>query len=253
MLVLNKYPVIAQHFILATAAFARQGDLLGEGDLAATFACLRAWGEGAGDGDDDDDDDDGTGAGVRATKRLFAFFNSGPHSGASQPHRHVQFLPVERMREDRADANADADAPGSGSGSGWSLLADRMAAGVPVAEGESLPPSPFAHWSGVSGPPAFAGMRDPPYERELTQQTGARQKTPPSAISPDSHSRTSPCRSHPMRRRRTSTLDTGGCTTLRWRAVGFTRGGTRMRRLSSGKKGKERIERVRRLSAIIWR
>lgn len=30
---------------------------------------------------------------------MFAFFNSGEHSGASQPHRHLQFLPVESMKQ----------------------------------------------------------------------------------------------------------------------------------------------------------
>lgn len=42
--------------------------------------------------------------------QLFAFFNSGKHSGASQPHRHIQFLPVEEMVD---DANP---------GKGWRLL-----------------------------------------------------------------------------------------------------------------------------------
>lgn len=31
--------------------------------------------------------------------KLFAFYNSGPDSGASQPHRHIQFLPVAEMHE----------------------------------------------------------------------------------------------------------------------------------------------------------
>lgn len=62
-------------------------------DLEATYACLKAWGEDS------------------KQKRLFAFFNSGDHSGASQPHRHLQFLPVERMRDCEA-AN------------GWELLID---------------------------------------------------------------------------------------------------------------------------------
>lgn len=31
-------------------------------------------------------------------EELFGFFNSGQHSGASQAHRHVQFLPVKGMR-----------------------------------------------------------------------------------------------------------------------------------------------------------
>lgn len=111
ILVLNKYPVIAQHFILATKAFKEQTDLLGEDDLALTYACLKAWG-GSGD--------DGAGA---ATRRLFAFFNSGARSGASQPHRHVQFLPVEEMG-------------GAGEAGGWGLLADRVVAGPQVERGE---------------------------------------------------------------------------------------------------------------------
>ena len=55
--------------------------MLEQDDLEATYACLKAWAE-----------DD-------KQKRLFAFFNSGDHSGASQPHRHLQFLPVEHMRD----------------------------------------------------------------------------------------------------------------------------------------------------------
>lgn len=107
---LNKYPVIAHHFILATKAFKAQTDLLEDGDLAITYACLTAWG-GSEDG----------GAGA-ATRRLFAFFNSGARSGASQSHRHVQFLPVEE----------------SGTAGGWGLLADRLVAGPRVDRGECV-------------------------------------------------------------------------------------------------------------------
>lgn len=110
---LNKYPVIAQHFILATKAFKEQTDLLEEDDLALTHACLKAW-DGSGD--------DGAGA---TTHRLFAFFNSGARSGASQPHRHVQFLPVEEMG-------------GVGEAGGWGLLADRVLAGPRVERGECV-------------------------------------------------------------------------------------------------------------------
>jgi len=66
-IVLNKYPVIPQHFILATTAYKEQSNLLELDDLATTYACLTSWDEGG----------------------VFAFFNSGPHSGASQGHRHV--------------------------------------------------------------------------------------------------------------------------------------------------------------------
>ncbi|KAK2810181.1 hypothetical protein FQN50_003151 [Emmonsiellopsis sp. PD_5] len=112
-LVLNKFPVIPNHFILATRLFKPQTDLLERDDLVVTWQCLRAW-EGEGQHDDEDDDegavdgDGGGGAGVGG-RRLFAFFNSGEHSGASQPHRHLQFLPVEGMVRD----------DGEGEGEGW--------------------------------------------------------------------------------------------------------------------------------------
>ncbi|KAG5301003.1 Ap4A phosphorylase II [Histoplasma ohiense] len=84
ILVLNKFPVISDHFILATKAYKPQTDLLEKEDLQATFECLKAW---------------QTHGGPAGSKRLFAFFNCGEHSGASQPHRHLQFLPVERMAQ----------------------------------------------------------------------------------------------------------------------------------------------------------
>ncbi|KAF2109284.1 hypothetical protein BDV96DRAFT_244249 [Lophiotrema nucula] len=92
-LVLNKYPVIEEHFILATIANKPQTHVLEQDDLEATYACLKAW-ESYG-----------------SQRRLFAFFNSGDHSGASQPHRHLQFLPIENMKKgDRSNS--------------WNLLVD---------------------------------------------------------------------------------------------------------------------------------
>lgn len=84
-LILNKYPVIPQHFILATKEYKEQTDLLEEDDLNVTYECLKEWEKGGPD------------------KQLFAFFNSGDHSGASQGHRHLQFLPVEQMQGDDDD------------------------------------------------------------------------------------------------------------------------------------------------------
>ncbi|KAI5801166.1 hypothetical protein EDC01DRAFT_646989 [Geopyxis carbonaria] len=71
-IVLNKFPIIAEHFLLCTSTFEPQDEPLRPCDLEALDGVLHAWKNG----------------------RLFAFFNSGPHSGASQPHRHVQFLPL---------------------------------------------------------------------------------------------------------------------------------------------------------------
>ncbi|KAK1580073.1 ATP adenylyltransferase [Colletotrichum navitas] len=111
-LVLNKFAVVPQHFILATKEFKQQTHLLEPRDLAATYACIEAYRQyghahEGGDGE------------------LYAFFNSGPHSGASQPHRHIQLLPVARMRD------------GLPEDSRWDVLTRRLgsseASGVPFS------------------------------------------------------------------------------------------------------------------------
>lgn len=56
-------------------------------------------------------------------RRLYAFFNSGKHSGASQPHRHLQFLPIEDMA-------------GGQAGHGWSLLVDQIMSGMSIGKGK---------------------------------------------------------------------------------------------------------------------
>jgi ATP adenylyltransferase len=97
VLVLNKFAVVPEHFILATRAVKPQTHLLEKDDIAATYACIQAYHE--------------------AKQELFAFFNSGPHSGASQPHRHVQLLPVEQMRAGLESL------PG---GQDWGILAEQI-------------------------------------------------------------------------------------------------------------------------------
>lgn len=87
---LNKFAITQEHFIIATRDFKPQTHVLEHGDLAAALACIEAYGEG----------------------KLFVFFNGGEHSGASQPHRHLQLLPVEMMRD------------GLPHGSKWDVLTD---------------------------------------------------------------------------------------------------------------------------------
>jgi sulfate adenylyltransferase (ADP) / ATP adenylyltransferase len=103
-LVLNKFPVIPEHFILATLEDKPQTDLLEPDDLFATYGCLHAWEAEAGHEERPGD------------SRLFAFFNSGEHSGASQPHRHLQMLPVSSM-----GVGLSTDAAAS-----WTLLIDTL-------------------------------------------------------------------------------------------------------------------------------
>lgn len=116
---LNKFAVVPEHFILITRAFKQQTHLLGADDLAAAHACIRAYHEhGGGSGE------------------LFAFFNSGEHSGASQSHRHLQLFPVDRMREGLPPAGDDGG--DAAAAARWTVLADRLAgdddyAGLPFA------------------------------------------------------------------------------------------------------------------------
>lgn len=113
-LVLNKFAIVPEHAILITRTFQPQAHLLDADDLAATYACLRAY--------HDFSTDDG-----HNREELFAFFNCGEHSGASQPHRHLQLLPVARMR--------DGLAPDDDEAAGWRVLADRIAARPDAVEG----------------------------------------------------------------------------------------------------------------------
>jgi len=126
-LVLNKFAIVPEHFILTTKEFAEQTDLLGEGDLLATMAVIRSYsdcnhpvhGDGEGEGEGQ-----AQAQGQEQKKEkgggLFAFFNSGDASGASQPHRHIQLLPIERMRDGLSDdTNTNARRE-------WEVLANRL-------------------------------------------------------------------------------------------------------------------------------
>lgn len=114
-LVLNKFAVVPEHFILATREFKPQTGVLDEADLEATRACIQAYRGRRQDGDG-----------------LFAFFNGGEHSGASQPHRHIQLLPVARMREGLENG-----------GGAWSPLAASPQLGQApfVTFSETIPPA----------------------------------------------------------------------------------------------------------------
>lgn len=118
---LNKFAVVPEHFILATKDYKLQTHILEEDDLQATLACIEAYEEdevreGAFSQNDKSQSEGG----------LFAFFNGGDHSGASQPHRHIQLLPVSRMRD------------GLDEGSSWDVLANNL---------DTLQDAPFVTFS----------------------------------------------------------------------------------------------------------
>lgn len=66
---LNKFNVIDHHLLIVTRAFEPQQALLDLDDFTAWFACLSAF--------------DGLG-----------FYNGGREAGASQPHKHLQIVPL---------------------------------------------------------------------------------------------------------------------------------------------------------------
>ena len=118
VLVLNKFAVVPEHFILTTRAWAPQTHLLDAVDLAAAHACVAAYAA--------PESEPGSGG-------LFAFFNSGEHSGASQPHRHLQLLPIARMRDGLDEHDNTA----------WDVLARRLA-GQQKSEAAAVPFKTFA-------------------------------------------------------------------------------------------------------------
>ena len=72
VLLLNKYNAVPHHLLVVTAEFEPQSQPLSASDLEAVFGVLRAMpGQGG-----------------------LAFFNCGRESGHSQPHKHVQIVPL---------------------------------------------------------------------------------------------------------------------------------------------------------------
>ncbi|MDR5762645.1 phosphorylase [Caballeronia sp. LZ035] len=68
-LLLNKFNVLAHHLLVVTNAFEAQQSLIDESDFAALFACL-------------------------ARVDALGFYNGGTIAGSSQPHKHLQLVPL---------------------------------------------------------------------------------------------------------------------------------------------------------------
>ncbi len=106
---LNKFNVVPGHVLIVTRAFAAQEALIGEGDFAALWRVL-----GGIDG--------------------LGFYNAGPAAGASQPHKHLQVVPLPLAPADRPD---DPPVP-------LQALID-AAGGPPTGHIGRLPQLPFRH------------------------------------------------------------------------------------------------------------
>jgi ATP adenylyltransferase len=72
--VLNKFNVLPLHLLLVTRAFEHQETLLSIDDLRALFACM-------------------------AEYESLGFYNGGVVAGASQPHKHLQLVPLPLDRQ----------------------------------------------------------------------------------------------------------------------------------------------------------
>lgn len=81
-LVYNKYPVVPKHFMMITKEFISQNTPLNSNELLAIYSVLQ------------------TLKNAPEKQEWIAFYNCGEESGASQPHKHVQFisLPPENFR-----------------------------------------------------------------------------------------------------------------------------------------------------------
>ncbi|KAJ3514124.1 hypothetical protein NLJ89_g2560 [Agrocybe chaxingu] len=73
VVLLNKFSIVPQHFLLED--FKSQASPLMPSELVQTYLFLLA--------------------ARKLGKKFFAFYNCGDNSGASQPHKHIQFLPLD--------------------------------------------------------------------------------------------------------------------------------------------------------------
>jgi ATP adenylyltransferase len=105
LVVLNKYPVIAHHLLIVTREWESQSAPLTPADFEALAQVIGAHGG-------------------------LGFYNGGSEAGASQPHKHLQWVP--HVRDD--DNAPDLDSPGS------------LAAGLPRAPLGTAITNPALPW-----------------------------------------------------------------------------------------------------------
>lgn len=122
-LVLNKFPVSKRHMVLFTNTFRAQSEPLSPEDFSALWTCLRA---------------------VDA----LAFYNCGDKSGASQPRKHMQLIPLLSIED-----NIETAVRGAGAGSITAPPVEALvlrartgpASTVPARSPFTLPEFRFAH------------------------------------------------------------------------------------------------------------
>lgn len=91
-IVLNKFPVVPAHFMLVTSQFKSQNTPLSPSELLSVYSVLRNLEL------------------QDKNENWFAFYNCGPESGASQPHKHIQFMKLPQNFEPLAEVLARTSA-----------------------------------------------------------------------------------------------------------------------------------------------
>ncbi|KAG9121247.1 bifunctional AP-4-A phosphorylase/ADP sulfurylase, partial [Ceratobasidium sp. 392] len=94
VVLMNKYSVIPGHFLLVTKDFKPQDSPLTPPDLTQTYLLIRA--------------------ARKASKPIFAFYNCGKDSGASQPHKHIQFIPTNEGDDEEEEEGEGRRPPAEG-------------------------------------------------------------------------------------------------------------------------------------------
>jgi ATP adenylyltransferase len=123
-LVLNKFNITPHHVIVITDAFEEQEVPLSEADFEATWQVVE-------------------GMGGPGSSGGMAFFNCGPLSGASQPHKHIQCIPLPiagRVASGEAESSSSPPPPSPSSSS-------------PPPPSSSSPPPPSSSSSSSSSSP----------------------------------------------------------------------------------------------------
>lgn len=112
--VFNKFPVVPNHFMIITKEFVSQNTPLSPIEINASYSILTHLKKHD-----------------RSGKNWFAFYNCGQQSGASQPHKHIQFMTLPNGYTPPIDS-----------------IANSSPAFIPSAKQEPLQDSslPFAHY-----------------------------------------------------------------------------------------------------------
>ncbi|PSC73596.1 ATP adenylyltransferase [Micractinium conductrix] len=139
VLLLNKFNIVPWHCLVVTAQFQRQEEPLNAADWAATWAVMQCMPRGG-----------------------LAFYNCGPASGASQPHKHVQVVPLpldgtpSGSSADGSSSGADGSSHAAGAAKPpiWAAVAPVLQ-GAPPGQPVELRSLPFAAFAAALAlPPA---------------------------------------------------------------------------------------------------